>query len=647
MASLCPKLHSEKGQFLVEILIAIGITSALLPALITGFIASREGKAQQKQRSQAVALLRETEEAVRSVRQNGDWVTFAVNGTFYPVVSGGEWSLASGSATIGDFTQGVLIEDVERDTSGDIVSSGGVVDPSTKQLTITISWGSPFPSNVQSVLYLTRHDNVTHEWTTEADFDDPGATLTGVTVVNNLGGEVVLGAGGGGDWCSPSLSVGELDLPKSGVANALTAIEGEVFAGTGDNASGESYVHVDVSDPENPTLFSPGTIDGYKTNDVFGTTGFGYIATDTNSAEVVIIDLTDMSLESEINLPGNIDATGLFVSGNVLYATGSNGNLYSVDVSDKASPSILDSDGVSLGGAGLKVFVRNDYAYVAISGSPEMQIVDVSDPSDMQVVGNADVDANLGVDVYVNETGTRAYLATGASPSQDELFLINIETKTGSRSEISSYDTDGMSPNGVTVVPGGRAIIVGDNGVEYQVVNILDENNIFSCGSVDVDSGVNDVASVIESDDDAYSYIVTGDADSELKIIEGGPGGGYSDTGVYESATYTLDRNVAFNRLFVNFDQPPQTSVSFQVAVEDPSSGDCADATFASSFRGRDSGTGNFSSSDFYTEDGIINLVTDGDYNDPGLCFRFRAYLQTMDSAVTPTLYDVIVNHSP
>ena len=58
-------------------------------------------------------------------------------------------------------------------------------------------------------------------------------------------GEVVLGATGGvGDWCQPTLAITALDLPKSGVANAISAIQGTLAAGTGENASGVSYANV-------------------------------------------------------------------------------------------------------------------------------------------------------------------------------------------------------------------------------------------------------------------------------------------------------------------------------------------------------------------------------------------------------------------
>ena len=159
----------QKGQSLVELLLTIGLASILLPALITGLVTSREGKAQKSQRVKAVSLLRETQEAVRSIR-NRDWSNIFVNGTYYPVISGTQWASASGSITTDGFTQSYTVSDVNRDSSGAIVTPpSGTLDPSTKKIDITVSWTQPYASSVDSPLYLTRwRDNLSYTETTQA-----------------------------------------------------------------------------------------------------------------------------------------------------------------------------------------------------------------------------------------------------------------------------------------------------------------------------------------------------------------------------------------------------------------------------------------------------------------------------------------------
>ena len=137
------KLKSEKGQSLVELLITIGLSAILIPALLAGFSIIRSGRVQQDQRLQATAYVKEAQEAMRVVQANG-WSNLSA-GTYHPVVSGTTWSLASGSETIANtsFTRQVVINDIFRDSNGNIASSGGTLDSSTKQITITVFWSSP------------------------------------------------------------------------------------------------------------------------------------------------------------------------------------------------------------------------------------------------------------------------------------------------------------------------------------------------------------------------------------------------------------------------------------------------------------------------------------------------------------------------
>src|SRR6266480_4563287 len=218
----------QSGQSLIELLVTMGIAAIIFPALMTGLVATRNGKAQQIQRTQAVALLKETQEIIRVVREN-NWSyvgNLSENDIVHPVASGNTWVFANGSELVTTtLTRQIVAHNVYRN-NGTIVTSGGTLDPSTKKLVTTISWNTPIANSVSATTYITRFNNTSY------------TEKTNVVVTNTSGGEVTLGAGGGGDWCNPNLSITALDLPKNGVANAVTAIEGRAFAGTGDNSSG-------------------------------------------------------------------------------------------------------------------------------------------------------------------------------------------------------------------------------------------------------------------------------------------------------------------------------------------------------------------------------------------------------------------------
>lgn len=636
----------EAGQSLVEIIIVMAMSIVILPALLTGLVSSRQGKAQQAQRTQAVYLLNETVDAIRSVREKG-WAFFSTNGIFYPAISGIGWVLTPGSSVSAGFTRQVAIGDVSRDANGAIVSSGGAIDPSSKKVDVSIFWGQPYLSTVSASLLMTRYlENNSFTQTTAADFDV--GTKSGTIVTNTAGGEVTLGAGGYGDWCSPNLSIAALDLPKSGAANALTAIEGKAFVGTGSDSSGVSFANIAISNTNPPTANITGTFDGYKTNAVFGETDYAYIATDNNSKEVEIINLTTSPYAEAgyFNAPLNADGNGIFVVGNTGFMT-TDHFLYSFDLSSKSgSRPQLDSLFVTLFGNLQKVYIVGNYAYIAVDGlaAKELSIVNISNPSNIFEVGYADVNSAGGKEVYVNPSGTRAYLATSADAGKREFFIIDISSKNGSRPTLGSYEAQEMSPKGVTVVTGNKAILVGINAEEYQVIDISNESIPVRCGGLNVDSGIKGISSVLEQDGDAYSYIVTGDASSEFKIIEGGPGGQYASSGTFISGPFDAGYSTAFNRLDVSVNRPNVSDIQFQVAVAPTVGDDCTGATF--NFVGPDA-----TSSTFFTTEVTSGIQSFGftvpTVLNPGRCFKYKAFLSTIDSLSTPIFYDMTGNYSP
>src|SRR3989338_1655161 len=147
----------NKGQSIIELLIAITLMIILLPALFNGIIASRDGRSQMIQQLQALSLVRETEEAVRIIRER-DWHEIETNGTYHATVSDNSFVLAPGPETTNGFTRTLTIEDALRDTAG-ALSSSGTIDPSTKKITVDISWSLPHSGRISQNWYLTRFLN--------------------------------------------------------------------------------------------------------------------------------------------------------------------------------------------------------------------------------------------------------------------------------------------------------------------------------------------------------------------------------------------------------------------------------------------------------------------------------------------------------
>lgn len=675
---------NKQGQSIIELMLVIFLMIILLPVILYGFMNTRSGKAQQQQRIKAIALLKQAGEAVRTVRESG-WNNLPENGNYYAFPTETTWSLIKinppeTTALINDLNEQINLSDVYRNANGSIAQSG-VFDPSTKKVTITISWSTPIPSSVSSIIYLSRLDNIARTYTTHLDTVeylgfDSGNSL-GTDVVDTLGSlipddaQIQLAAGGGGgDWCDPSKSITEVDLPKSGVANAISAIEGVVFAGTGENSAGVSFAKVSFTSDEIEPVVTPipyPTFDGYKTNAVFGEDNYAYLATDNNQKEIVIIDLNQFSdpptnLKFKeigvINIPGNVNAISIYVTNNTAYVTSNNNKLYIYDITDRTSPILKNStDGLNLDGTGKKVLVTGDYAYIAIdSSSYQFEIINISDPANPYFPsGGSNGKLNLntgqsGIDIYVNTTISNpenAYLVVNYLPNQKNFYVINVTDKSTPVASGAGYDTNGMSPSGLTVVTGNIGIIVGSGGTnQYQVVRL---DSMTSCGGLQYETGIRGVSSVLQSNGYAYSYIITGDASAELKIILGGGqgGGGFTTSGIYTSNVLDTGYSTAFNRFFgTTYLSGSSTTLEMQVSVSDTII-DCNDSNITYIGPDPNDPTNSRFTLTNGSFDGLFPYISLDNYSNPGRYFCYKLYLNTSDSNLTPIFHDLLVNYSP
>ncbi len=103
-----------------------------------------------------------------------------------------------------------------------------------------------------------------------------------------------------------------------------------------------------------------------------------------------------------------------------------------------------------------------NYAYVAVdSATTQMQIIDVTTPASMAVVGQVMMSAGNGRDVAMSSDGSRAYLATVNSALYNEFHIVNTSTKTGNRPVLGSVNSVGMSPISISLMTYNRVVMVG------------------------------------------------------------------------------------------------------------------------------------------------------------------------------------------
>lgn len=669
---------------LVELLLVVGLSAIIFPALLTGFIASREAKPQQKQRMNAIALLKEAEQAALSVRDM-DWTTFATFSAslnpVHPVIYNARWTLVLGiETTIDGLTRKIQIEDVYRDGVGNIASSG-TLDPSTKKITSTVSWTKPFFSNLNSVMYLTRTNNVTQTQTTQAHFNAGTKTDVTVEATTDTGipddGQIQL-VTGHGDWCSPSAyMVDKLTLPKPG--KAIYAVPGSTdgspdsaYLGTGDGAFGVSFANISITDAQPPASPEASIIGTYSssdtTNAVFVNNGYAFLATNATTNQVRIIRLSDNSLFGTINLGSNLPANGIYVAYDYLYVT-SGTKIYIYDVQNinsityrgnKAVCSLLcgSAKAQQIVTVGTKVYVTiSNYVVGLRIYTLNFGLLDNWSMAQLTWWSNA-----ISKGLAVNNSGDRAYIAFSGSTFANGFYII--DTSTASRwcikvfgicispyfsPEVGTrYNANGLTPKGMTLATEDVALLIGSGGTEqYQVINNLTADNPTHCGGMAVTNGANGVAAVSQQDSDVYSYLISGAAADQFMIFEGGNGGASATTGSFESSTVDASYSAAFNRFIANVNQPTGTSLQMQVAVAQapPPYTSCDGATYT--FVGP-----NGSSGDFFTPNGatISAQIPLGSYvpsyQNPARCFRYRTVLSTTNTSLTPYFYDVTLNYS-
>ncbi|MDO8474155.1 MAG: hypothetical protein Q7S62_01215 [bacterium] len=162
---------SNKGISIIELLVGAGILTLSLSALL-GFLAfTLTTSSFLKQQAEATALAEEALEAVRSFRDGTSWNVDDPQNQYDGLgqVQTGvpyhlglsldvppRWQLLREAETIGIFARTIVFENVQRDVNSNIVASGGVQDPDTRKVTVTVSWTARTKAHeVVVVSYLT------------------------------------------------------------------------------------------------------------------------------------------------------------------------------------------------------------------------------------------------------------------------------------------------------------------------------------------------------------------------------------------------------------------------------------------------------------------------------------------------------------
>lgn len=570
----------KKAFSIIEILLAMAVFMLIMGSIAFFAIDSIRFSSNAKKRNETLLYVQESFNAIVQNKYDtwGSIIANSDGNNKHLRFENGKYYIEDGVATLPEFEFGFSITNAFRDVNGEIVPSGGVEDFNTKKISFFARWFDYFGelNEVNSISYLNNWDTILWKEPDMDLFSDGAFSSTKIRVVEGKE-RVTIDEIFYPDWCRPTLAINEYDIPGSATAKAVFATQGHAYLGTGGSADGIAFTKLNISGVVPPVISVEGTFEGYLVNHIFVEGNYAYLSTTNGNKEVVILDVSSVPYQEIgfVNLPGTRQAYSSYVVGDIGYVAQGR-QVHTFNLSQKTgSRPVLGSLTIAGFFANVsEIMVRGNYLFASLNWDwYELVIVNVSNPSNLIVTSQTSVNDQQTLDIYVSEDGNRAYFGTNSS-SQREFFIIDTTSKNGARPIIGTYDTSPMSIRGIAIVEADRrAILVGSGGTEYQVLDITNESNPVSCGpGMQVDSGINGIATITDINGNAFSYIVTGDTDRDFKIIRGGPGNGTGDgVGYWNNGTYTssvLDSN-ASNPNFLSLqwivDLPASTSLSLQL----------------------------------------------------------------------------------
>lgn len=608
---------NNKGQTIVEIMITMGLFAVLAPAILTGFVATREGRPMRENRIEATGLLREAEEALKVAREE-DWGNVSTSGLYHPTIVGNTWNLASGAELIDNFyTRQILIEDIQRDENFNIVASGGTLDPSTKKATITIEWDEPRNDYLQSIIYLTRFiNNTSMENTTESDFNNGTFSSTETTTIGD--GAVILE--------SSTSTYTEEYIDENGYDFDDQKIE--IFNGVArlKDLGGSNGSTIDASFDDRDWGFltfgdSPSPDDQYLSSG--GNPGdYGRINFPNQKNKIMSgywtqqFEITESDVDAKLSFDWNVTTyTGAPDSFHV-YAY--------IDTNNGTPTNLVWDSGNITGTSSWSSVIDLDVSSYVLT--PDQYY--------------------LKVGAYVDYSNNRRQYRAGF----DNILLEWESTGGGGNYDTSeptiTWNSSFNKTGGSDWVGFSTGETTNGGSIKYQISNDDGNTWYYHNGTSWVTAGTGDYNSAGEIDNNIATFSPTGNPNKIMVkafLISDGTqlvqldyvsveylgGGGGASNGTFTSSSFNAGDEVAWNRIEWVEETPGDSSVEFQIATNND------DSTW--NFVGPD-GTGNT----FFTgEEGVISLN-----NVLGQYFQYKIYLETI-SGDLPYVEEVSVNYSP
>lgn len=500
----------KKGAILIELLLTLAVCSAILAATGQALFSSSESNLHSYQNQQAQLYLQEASEIIKSLAATS-WQEIMTNDTYYPQISGENWQLQTGQETLGIFKRQILVADVFRDASGGIATQGGILDPSSKKITVTVSWEKPRDQELSKSFLVTRwRNNASWQEDTLSDFSDGLEDATDFT--SNPGFIQIAQTGGAGEWTEPTIIT---DTDAQAKINGLVAKNGYLYAALGSSAEKIEVFDI-ASEPATPSSQGAFTLAG-NANNLAINTDYLYVALE-DSIQVVIFDLSSNPIDP---------------------------------------PSISS---FNLGGEASGLWVQNNYLFVAIKGAKRIEVYDLTEPSNPSWEGKFNTPQNT---VDLSGSGNYLYVAQAANQRAIEVFDISTSvTEPVSLGGIPSL----YQPTGIWVE--GNNLYLSLHQKRAAMYNLsYNPTQPYLLGIFQTNQNTSDVTALGD-----YGYVSGGDSwQRAIEVIYIGESKGLSGIyfvyGEYISSTWEASSSVAFNRIFWEGEEVINSNIILQIAT--------------------------------------------------------------------------------
>lgn len=316
---------------------------------------------------------------------------------------------------------------------------------------------------------------------------------------------------------------------------------------------------LDISDAFNPILMSQVIFSGVAST-ILIEGDYAYFGTGMSNT-IHIADISNLSFPLVLSSHPFIQGNGVFgmdLTDDILFLTlGTEGLICSMDVSDKNSPFVIQAMTVP-GGQCRDIIIKDQYAYAAHQAG--LKVVDISDPSNMQIVnsiGNAynsiDRDENIlclgkndgGVDVFDISSPTSPNLLVSIPNSAGTAWSVKIKNNhiylatdlnglyvyrinESSYTEIDQYKKEGNGQSfdlclndSLIILPG---LVEGVSILAFDTINLVKTNEASSQNTISISPNpfnqriyINHTEDFVES---IMIYNLKGELVSELHLVD-------------------------------------------------------------------------------------------------------------------------------